>query len=119
MKFSIIMASTLAEYGGAASRRDEKIVRAIDSVIAQTFTDWELIVVADGCMKTMAIVARYDDPRIKAVKIDKRPWWDGAPRNKGIELAAGEYIIYIDNDDYWGEGHLQGIADEIGDLDWT
>ena len=45
MKFSVIMASTLAEYGGAASRRDEKIVRAIDSVIAQTFTDWELIVV--------------------------------------------------------------------------
>ena len=119
MKFSVIMASTLAEYGGAASRRDEKIVRAIDSVIAQTFTDWELIVVADGCMKTMAIVARYDDPRIKAVRIDKRPWWDGAPRNKGIELAAGEYIIYIDNDDYWGDGHLQGIADEIGDLDWA
>ena len=43
----------------------------------------------------------------------------GAPRNKGIELAAGEYIIYIDNDDYWGEGYLQGIADEIGDLDWA
>ena len=34
-------------------------------------------------------------------------------------FAAGEYIIYIDNDDYWGDGHLQGIADEIGDLDWA
>ena len=86
MKFSVIMASTLAEYGGAASRRDEKIVRAIDSVIAQTFTDWELIVVADGCMKTMAIVARYDDPRIKAMKIDNAPGGMAHHETKALNL---------------------------------
>lgn len=119
MKFSVVMASTLAEYGGAATRRDEKIVRAVDSVIAQTFTDWELIVIADGCARTMGIVNTYTDKRIRSFMIDKRPWWDGAPRNKGIELAKGEYIIYIDNDDYWGDGHLQGIAAEIADYDWV
>jgi glycosyltransferase involved in cell wall biosynthesis len=113
------MASTLASYLGAASRRDEKIIRAINSVINQTFQDWELIVVADGCQKTVDIVSQYTDPRISVVKIDKRPLWDGAPRNKGIELAKGEFITYLDNDDCLGENHLQIINDNLKDYDWV
>lgn len=119
MKFSIVMASTLAPYAGAASRRDEKIIRAVNSVVAQIYQDWELLVISDGCQQTVDIVLQIKDPRIKITKIEKKPIWDGAPRNKGIELATGEYIIYIDNDDYWGENHLQIIADNIKNYDWV
>lgn len=119
MKFSVVMASTLAPYAGAASRRDEKIIRAVQSVIDQTYQDWELLVISDGCQQTVDIMSQIKDPRIKTTMITKRPIWDGGPRNKGIELAEGEYIIYIDNDDYWGENHLQIIADNIKQFDWV
>jgi len=119
MRFSVVMASTLIPYAGAASRRNEKIVRAIDSVIAQTFTDWELLVIADGCQKTVEIVSKYDDPRVRVTLIPKCPMWDGGPRNTGIELAKGDFIVYIDNDDYWGEQHLEAIDAGLKDYDWV
>lgn len=119
MKFSIIMPSYLGNYAGAASRRDEKIVRAVESVIAQTFQDWELWVVADGCDSTMEIVRQFTDERVHAVKIPKSKIWSGEPRNTGIAHATGEYIVYLDIDDYYGENHLQIIADNLNDKDWV
>lgn len=119
MKFSIITPSFLGNYPGAASRRDEKIVRAVDSVIAQTFQDWELWVVADGCDQTMEIMQRYNDLRVHSTKIPKSKIWSGEPRNAGIDHATGEYIVYLDIDDYYGENHLQIIADNLKDKDWV
>lgn len=119
MRFSVVMASYLGEYGGAACRRDEKIVRAVDSVIAQTFPDWELQVVADGCQQTVDIVSRYTDPRVHVTYIDKRPFWDGGPRNTGIEISQGEFIVYLDNDDCYGENHLKIIDRNLKHYDWV
>ncbi len=119
MKFSVITPSFLGSYPGAASRRDEKIVRAVESVIAQTFQDWELWVVADGCDQTMEIMKRLYDPRVHSIKIPKSKIWSGTPRNTGIDNATGEYIIYLDIDDYYGENHLQIIADNLKDKDWV
>lgn len=118
-KFSIILPSYLGDYPGAAILRPQKLRRAIESVIAQTFDGWELIVVADGCDETMDIAGEYKDKRIKRVKIDKAPMWSGEPRNRGIERAKGEFIIYLDNDDAYGEDHLQAIADQLADYDWV
>ena len=119
MKVSVITPSFLGNYPGAASRRDEKIVRAVDSVIAQTFHDWELWVVADGCDQTMEIMQRYNDPRVHSIKISKSKIWSGTPRNTGIDNATGEYIVYLDIDDCYGENHLQIIADNLQDKDWV
>ena len=119
MRFTVVMASTLMPYAGAASRRDEKIVRAIDSVIAQTFEDWELQVVADGCQKTVDIVSKYTDPRIHVTLLPKSPQWDGKPRNTGIELGKGDYIVYLDNDDYYGPQHLEIIDAGLNGYDWV
>ncbi len=119
MRFSVILPSFLGEYAGAASRRPEKLCRAVDSVIAQTFQDWELLVIADGCQETVEIMKRYTDKRVHCHLIIKAPMWDGKPRNTGIEKGKGEYIIYIDGDDYWGDGHLQGINDNLADHDWV
>ena len=119
MKYSIIMPSYLGEYNGAASRRDEKIVRAINSVLGQSFTDFELLVIADGCQKTIDIAGAIKDPRLTVEMIKKAPIWDGKPRNRGIEIAKGEYIIYLDIDDAYGEDHLKIIADQLADYDWV
>ena len=121
MKVSVVMASYLGQYRKAARNRDKKIVRAIDSVLNQSHKDVELIVVADGCQKTVEILkANYTgDPRVKGYLIPKQSLWSGVPRNTGIEKAEGEWICYLDVDDYLGENHIKGIVDNIkpGD-DW-
>ncbi len=119
MSFSVVIPSFLGSYPGAASLRDEKILRAIDSVIQQSFTDWEAIIIADGCDKTMEIVSQYKDSRIKSEKIDKAPLWSGEPRNRGIELSEKEYIVYLDIDDWLGPDHLKIIHGQLKDYDWV
>ena len=119
MRFTIVLPSFLGPYAGAASRRPEKLRRSIDSVIDQSFTDWELRVVADGCAETVEIMREYTDARIHVTMIKKAPMWDGAPRNTGIDQGLGDYIIYIDGDDYWGVDHLRGIDAELKDYDWV
>jgi glycosyltransferase involved in cell wall biosynthesis len=60
MRFSIIVASNLGNYASnLAKDRDKKIVRMIESVMVQTFQDFELIIVADGCEKTIEICKPY------------------------------------------------------------
>ena len=113
------MPSYLAFYAGAASRREEKIIRAVNSILDQTFNDLELQVIADGCQLTVDLMKQITDKRVTTTLIHKAPMWDGLPRNTGIEKAAGEFIIYCDIDDYWGENHLQIINDNLKDYDWV
>ena len=74
MKFSIIMPSYLGEYKRAAKDRDTKIVRAIESVLKQSHEDWELIIISDGCEKTVEIVKPFfykHLPRCQRVLVTK------------------------------------------------
>lgn len=103
MKFSVIIPSFLGEYRTAAKDRDRKIVRAINSVLTQSFEDFEVVVIADGCEKTIEIMKQISDPRIANYSIPKSKLWSGEPRNKGIEEAKGEYIVYLDIDDWFGK----------------
>lgn len=121
MRFSCVIQSFLGEYVGAAKGRDGKIIRAIDSVLNQTFKDFEIIVVADGCEKTFDIIAdNYSDhENIDCILIKKQPLWSGRARNFGIQKAIGEYIVYLDIDDKWGENHLQKINDQLKNYDWV
>jgi len=79
----------------------EKYVRdAIDSILAQTFTDFELLVIDDGSTDgSPEIVRSYCDPRIRLVCNEKN---QGIPktRNTGIRLARGEYLAFLDSDDW-------------------
>lgn len=75
------------------------IKRAIDSVLEQTFTDYELIVVNDASKdSTLEKIKEYDDPRITIIET-KNNVGLGAVRNKGIAIAQGEYIVHLDGDD--------------------
>lgn len=118
--FSVIMQSYLGEYNKAASNRDEKIIRAIESVLNQTYKEFELIIVADGCQKTFdkVIERYYNQEKVECYLIKKQPMWTGFARNHGIERATGDLICYLDIDDYFGVNHLQIIKDNF-EKDWV
>jgi len=118
---SIVMASYLGEYRRAAKNRDKKILRAIDSVLAQTYKDVEIIVVADGCKKTVDIVKNsyLSDGRVRGLLIPKQKLWSGVPRNTGIDAARGEWVMYIDVDDYYEPDHVEKVVKQLnGDWVW-
>jgi glycosyltransferase involved in cell wall biosynthesis len=72
---------------------------AIDSILHQTFTDFEFIIINDGSIDSSEmIICSYDDPRIKYIKNEKNIGLVES-LNKGIALARGEYIARMDADD--------------------
>ncbi|NQT82439.1 glycosyltransferase [bacterium] len=79
--------------------RREYVGRAIESVLAQTFLDHEIIVVDDGSTdKTSRVVAAYGD---KVRYIYKRNGGSASARNLGIKHAKGRFIAFLDSDDTW------------------
>ena len=75
--------------------------RSIECVRSQTFSDWELIIVDDGSSdKSAAIIDKYAeiDKRINA--IHQKNAGPGIARNRGIDIATGDYIIHCDSDDW-------------------
>jgi glycosyltransferase involved in cell wall biosynthesis len=108
------MASLLSDYPGSATGKDKKLCRAIQSVLDQTYMNFELIVVADGCALTEFVVNHnFNDNRLKLIRVERKELWSNVPRNAGIEAARGKYILYIDNDDKWGPDHLRKIDDQM------
>jgi glycosyltransferase involved in cell wall biosynthesis len=73
---------------------------AVASVIAQTFRDWELIVVDDGSTDgTREYLEAIEDPRVRPIRLEHGgvTW----ARNAGLQLAHGEWIAFHDSDDLW------------------
>lgn len=74
------------------------IREAVDSVVAQTWHNWELIIVNDGSTdETSHILEIYTDKRITVVKQTNKGV--SAARNAGLELAGGEFVTFLDSDD--------------------
>ena len=82
--------------------------QCLDSIIAQTYTNMEIIIVDDGspdnCPAICDLYAKADN-RIKV--IHKENGGLSSARNAGLEIAAGEYIGYIDSDDYIAPGMFE------------
>jgi glycosyltransferase involved in cell wall biosynthesis len=82
--------------------RADLLPRAVQSVINQTYKDWELLIVDDGSAdNTKEVVEKFakKDPRIKYFYEENKG--QGAARNLGIKNAQGEYIAFLDSDDEW------------------
>lgn len=95
--------------------REELIGRAIESVINQTYNDWELIIVDDaGQDNTRSVVKRYQakDSRIRYFRKTK----NGGPssaRNVGLKVGKGDYFAFLDSDDEWTSRHLEECLDAL------
>lgn len=86
--------------------RADMVSDAIQSVLDQTYSDWELIVVDDGSQdNTRDVVASYRDPRIHYVYQENRKL-PGA-RNTGIRTSKGEYLAFLDSDDLFTPEKLE------------
>jgi glycosyltransferase involved in cell wall biosynthesis len=84
--------------------RADTIMRAIDSVRAQTFQDWELLITDDGSTDGTAALIQGIDPRIK-VFVQENQGIGGA-RNTGMRASTGDLIAFLDSDDEWLPHHL-------------
>ena len=94
--------------------RAELLREAIASVRAQTCTDWELLIIDDGSTDDSAAVIREaarGDRRIRGLRGPHRGV--SAARNLGIEQAAGTYVAFLDDDDYWLPEKLARQAAEL------
>ena len=81
--------------------RADLIGETIQSVIDQTYKNWELIIVDDGSSdQTDEVVQRFADPRIQYYEIDHAGAF-GVVRNHGIKKSKGEFLAFLDSDDLW------------------
>ncbi len=81
-----------------AYNADRFIAEAVNSVLEQTFADWELIIVNDGSTdRTADVLAQFEDPRIR-VRHQKNAGTSAA-RNAALECATGRFVAFLDADD--------------------
>lgn len=106
-------------------KRSEKLLRAIDSVLNQTYSNLELLLVNDNepldayTQQLKTRVAKYsDDKRFKLILQEKHI--NGAvARNIGIKQANGQYIAFLDDDDWWEKNKLEEQVKTLKSLDDT
>jgi glycosyltransferase involved in cell wall biosynthesis len=95
--------------------RASKLKRAIKSVLVQSYDIFEILVMDDGSTdNTAEVVASFADQRI-TYRWDKNFGGPARPRNRGIKLAKGEWIAFLDADDWWTADKLQVCFDCIND----
>ena len=90
----------------------------LNSVIQQTFSDWEAICIndgsTDGSLSQLEKIAEQDN---RFIIINQYNQGQAAARNNGLDIASGEYILFLDSDDYLHPDCLKIISQEIGDKD--
>ena len=105
MRFSIII---------PAYNSSGYIRKALESIRSQVFTDYELIVVCDSCTDNTEEIAKEYGARTFAVDYH----CDGLTRNVGIDNARGDWILFMDDDDWWLHEYVLSIIDQLlGDYD--
>ena len=94
------------------------IKEAIESVINQTYINWEMIIVDDCSTDNSAeIINSYNDKRIRYFKTDFPSGSPTLPRNIGISHAKGRFIAFLDSDDLWKETHIENLLRVFSDGD--
>ncbi len=85
------------------------IVECIESVLGQTYRDWEMIIIDDGSTdKTPEIIGHYTDPRIVYIRKDHRGMVALAESyNLGVEKSRGEFIVILEGDDFLPRNRLE------------
>lgn len=94
---------------------EEYLPKCIDSVLAQSCQDYELLLIDDGSPDGCgSICDRYASAHPERIRAIHQPnGGAGAARNHGISLSTGEYLLFVDGDDYLSETMLQELSDAI------
>lgn len=91
----------------------EKYLRkCVESVIKQTYQDFEIIIIDDGSNDSSPALCdslAIENPKIKV--IHQKNAGLSAARNKGLEISSGDYILFLDSDDYMNENALQNLLE--------
>lgn len=86
--------------------KEHFVAKTLESVLSQTYQDFEVIIIDDGSTDhSVEVVSSYDDSRIKIIKQPNRGV--SSARNHGIQIAKGEYITFLDADDKWKPNYLE------------
>lgn len=112
----------ISVYTPTYNRANILIERAVDSVLKQTYENFEYIIVGDCCTdETEELVSSIDDKRIKFYNIPERGFrypdtpennWFAGPvvaANIALDMVQGQWIARIDDDDTWSEDHLESL----------
>jgi glycosyltransferase involved in cell wall biosynthesis len=93
----------------------EVLPYAIGSVLDQTFTDFELMVIGDGCTDNSAdVVGAVGDPRVAWLNLPANTRHQSGPNNEAIQRSDSELIAYLGHDDLWLPHHLAVLVDALG-----
>lgn len=91
--------------------------RCMESVLNQSYTDWQLILVDDGSKdKSYEICKEYADRDNRIKLIHQQNAGAGAARNSGISAAVGDYIVFIDADDYIDREYFKLLSEHDEDI---
>ena len=91
--------------------------RCIDSILGQTVSDFELILIDDGSSDQSGIICDEYKKKDKRVKvIHQKNSGVSSARNKGLDNARGKYIVFVDSDDYIDKRYLEGFENNEVDL---
>jgi len=93
--------------------RVEILDSAIQSVLSQSFQDYEILIVDDGSTDDTADAVRQYGEKIRYIYQENQG--PGAARNKGISVATGEYVVFLDSDDLWFPWSLSIFSSVIDD----
>jgi glycosyltransferase involved in cell wall biosynthesis len=97
---------------------EKYLKKCVDSILAQTFTDFELILVDDGSPDDSGkICEEYAEKDARVRVLHKENGGLSSARNAGIEVAKGKYLGFIDSDDYIAEDMYQTLYDLLNDYD--
>ena len=93
----------------------DTLERCLDSILAQSFGDFQVIIVDDASTDgSLELAQRWVKQDARFVVIPAAHGGAGAARNAGLPFATGEYVVYMDADDYWvQEDLLQNLVDQI------
>lgn len=99
----------------ATYNRAETLKYAIESVLWQTYGNFELWVIGDCCTDhTEKIVHSYShDPRVNWYNLPLNSGYQSKPNNEGIRRGKGEYIAYLNHDDIWLPNHLEDTVSHL------